>query len=78
MLELIAIIICAGLFYRIGLQDYGSGWGPCILSILSSLFVGSLFPLPLVSVLVSQGLLYIALLIYNMRRKLPPGSHRGL
>jgi hypothetical protein len=64
---------CAALiFYRIGQMDYGKGWPLCTLSVVVSLLTRAFVPLPLISVPLSQVLLYVAVLIYNLSRKTPP------
>jgi len=83
MLSLIILICCAVIFYRIGESDYGRGGLVCILSIVVGLvspylIPHYLIPLPFVSLIIGQVLLFVALLVYNLIRKEPPSSSGGV
>jgi FtsH-binding integral membrane protein len=83
MLSLIILICCAIIFYRIGESDYGRGGLVCILSIVVGfvspyLISHYLIPLPVVSLIIGQVLLFVALLVYNLTRKEPPSSSGGV
>jgi hypothetical protein len=60
------------IFYRIGEMDYGRGGLVATLSVIVSLLAVFFWRMPLINVGVSQVLLYIALLIFNLIRKTPP------
>jgi ABC-type iron transport system FetAB permease component len=83
MLSLIILICFAIIFYRIGESDYGRGGLVCILSIVVGLLSCCLIPhylipLPFVSMIIGQVLLFVALLVYNLIRKRPPSSDGGI
>ena len=72
MLLPLVIGCSAFVFYRIGEMDYGRGWLVAILSVVVSFLAIYFWRLPFISVPVSQVLLYLALLIFNLVRKTPP------
>jgi len=71
MLSLVIIICCAIIFYRIGDNDYGRGLPLCVMSILVSLASEYLIPLPLISIVIGQIVLFIGVFAYNATRKAP-------
>jgi len=76
MLALIILIAIASIFYYIGNHEYyEKGWLLGILSVLLS-FGGS-YLLGLLGIIGANILLYLAILIYNMVSKRPPGSRSG-
>jgi hypothetical protein len=78
MFSLAILICCAIIFYRIGENDYGRGGLVCIVSIVVSFASQYLIPLPFVSIVIGQVLLFVALLVYDLTRKRPPSSHGGV
>ena len=72
MLLYVMIGCSAFIFYRIGEMDYGRGGLVATLSVIVSLLAVFFWRLPLINVGVSQVLLYIALLIFNVIKKTPP------
>jgi hypothetical protein len=62
----------AFIFYRIGEMDYGRGGLVATLSVVLSFLAIYFWRLPLINVGVSQVLLYVALLIFNLIKKTPP------
>ena len=71
MLSLAILICCAIIFYRIGDNDYGRGLPLCVISILVSLASEYLIPLPLISIVIGQIVLFIGVFVYNATRKAP-------
>jgi len=71
MLSLAILICCAIIFYRIGDNDYGRGLPLCVISILVSLASEYLIPLPLISIVIGQIVLFIGVFAYNATRKAP-------
>jgi serine/threonine-protein kinase len=69
MLSLVILICCAIIFYRIGDNDYGRGLPLCVISILVSLASEYLIPLPLISIVIGQIVLFIGVFVYNATRK---------
>ena len=72
MLSILIVGCCALIFYRIGEMDYGRGALLATISLVASVLSGYVLPLPFVSIIASQVLLYLALLVYNLSRKTPP------
>jgi hypothetical protein len=77
MISLVILICCAIIFYRIGESDYDRGGLVCILSIVISLaspymIPRYIIPLPFVSIIIGQVVLFVALFVYNLIRKRPP------
>ena len=72
MLSWVIIGCSAFIFYKIGEMDYGRGGLLATLSVIVSLGAAYLFPLPLISLGLSQVVLYLGLLIFNLIRKTPP------
>jgi serine/threonine-protein kinase len=71
MLSLAILICCAIIFYRIGDNDYGRGLPLCVISILVSFASHYLIPLPLISIVIGQVVLFIGVFAYNATRKAP-------
>jgi hypothetical protein len=72
MLLYLMIGCSALIFYRIGEMDYGRGGLVATLSVVLSFLAIYFWRLPLINVGVSQVLLYVGLLIFNLIRKTPP------
>lgn len=77
MLGLLLIFGFASLFYYLGNNDYyNKGWLLAILSVILS-FVGFRSGFSFIGALGTNLLLFLALLIYNLCSKKPPGSQSG-
>jgi ABC-type iron transport system FetAB permease component len=79
MFSLVIIICCAIIFYRIGENDYDRGGLVCILSVVVSLASYYMIPrytipLPFLSIIIGQVLLFLALFVYNFSRSWPRSS----
>ena len=78
MLGIALIIALASIFYYIGNHEYyEKGWILAILSVILSFGISYLLPLGFIGVIGINILLYIAILIYNIVSKKPPGSQSG-
>ena len=72
MLSWVVIGCSAFIFYKIGEMDYGRGGLMATVSVTVSFLAAYFFPLPLISLGLSQVGLYLALLLFNLIWKPPP------
>ena len=74
-MDILLYIALTTIFYRIGETDYNKGATLASLSFVLSL-IGAAF-VPILGSIAANVLLYIALVIYNLLSKKPPGSQSG-
>jgi hypothetical protein len=73
MLGLLIVGCCAYIFYRIGEMEYGHGTLLCVISLIVSSASPYLIPIPIpfVTTVVGQLILFFILWVYNFFRKKP-------
>lgn len=69
MLEWIALLGSAYIFYKVGETDYGKGWLLALFSIVLSIFFALLIRLPFVPIVIGQVVLFAGATAYHMTRK---------
>ena len=74
-MDILLYLALTTIFYRIGETDYNKG-APLALLRLVLFLVDAAF-VPILGSIVANVLLFIALVIYNLLSKKPPGSQSG-
>jgi hypothetical protein len=78
MLGIALIGAIASIFYYIGNHEYyEKGWLLALISIIISLGISYFTPLGFIGVIGINIVFYLAILIYNIVSKKPPGSRSG-
>jgi hypothetical protein len=63
--SLLLAVVLARVFYRIGEQEYGNGWIPCLMSVAISMASITLLPGGIRTLALLHALLFLALWAYN-------------